>query len=228
MTGPNFTQGEHRVEEILTKAEYVARRVREMVITGELEPAARVRQQEVAELLGVSPTPVREAFKRLVSEGYLTTAPHLGVTVADVHSAGSTEVYELRKMLEGFLARAAADHVTGDLISELKELNEKFRESFSSEDEVTARRFNYQFHLKIWEAADKPVALRVVDLLWAQFPSDLFSYVPGRHERSFREHAAMVQALEEGDADASELALQAHIISGQKDYLKHGSSPVAV
>lgn len=214
--------------EILTKAELVARRVREMVITGELEPGARVRQQEVAELLGVSPTPVREAFKRLVSEGYLTTAPHLGVTVADVHSGGSTEVYDLRKMLEGFLARSAAKHVTPSLLSELTALNEEFRESFQDGGEVTARKFNYQFHLKIWEAADKPIALRVVDLLWAQFPSDLFSYVPGRHERSYLEHAAMVQALKEGDADASELALQAHITSGQNDYLEHGSSPVTV
>ncbi len=69
-------------DEVLTKEELVTRRLREMVISGELRPGARLRQIQLAAEFGISPTPVREALRRLVSEGYLQSVPHAGVSTS--------------------------------------------------------------------------------------------------------------------------------------------------
>lgn len=205
--------------EYTTKQGYVADRLREMVVSGELRPGTRLRQQELADQFEVSPTPVREAIRQLETEGYLTSTPHVGVQVADVRRDGPAEVYEIRRLLEGRLAAEAAVRASEADVAWLRRAAAEFDEAVAKNDTVEARRINYRFHRRIWELADHHLTLEIVNSLWAKFPWDLLDYVPGRGERSRHEHEALVDAIAAHDPAGAEAALASHIASGQKDFL---------
>ena len=90
--------------DVITKKQYAAEWLREMIVSGDLEPGRRVRQQEVADRLRISATPVREAILQLETEGYLQSVAHVGVKVAELAEDHHDEVMELRTLLEGLAA----------------------------------------------------------------------------------------------------------------------------
>lgn len=203
---------------VITKEEFVTRRLREMVVAGFLTPGTRLRQQQIAQELGVSATPVREALRRLVSEGYLTSAPHVGVAVARPDTRHSQEIYEVRQRLEGYLAGLATPNIDGNHIILLREMNDEFWAACQSGRFIEARLFNYRFHHIVWEAARRPVTLAMVQALWAKFPFDILAHSPGRPRRTVEEHQRLIVALESGDSDAAELSIVEHIASGRRDF----------
>lgn len=219
-----MTIGEVAKGEFLTKKEYVARWLREMVVSGAMRPGTRIRQQEIVEALGVSATPIREAIRQLETEGYLDSIPHIGASVREVNREGLDEVYHVRALLESWLAREAAVRVTPADIAELRELGRTFERASERNETVEARRANYRLHQLVWERARQPVTLEVVRTLWAKFPWDTLGYVEGRANRSVREHDQLLEALEAGDADAAEAAIRGHIASGKRDFLQAQSS----
>ena len=115
--------------DVITKKQYAAEWLREMIVSGDLEPGRRVRQQEVADRLGISATPVREAILQLETEGYLDSIAHVGVRVAELADDHRDEVMELRKLLEGQLALSAAQRITDAQIEQLNQLHTAVRRS---------------------------------------------------------------------------------------------------
>ena len=203
----------------ITKKDLVAGRLREMVVSGELKAGSRIRQQELADQFGVSATPVREAIRQLEAEGYLQSRPHVGVHVAEINRKGLEEIYQVRMLIEGWLARRAAEIITHDALEQLRTLASEFEAATDEDNIIAARRANYGLHRLIWEMADAPVALEIVNSLWAKFPWDLLDYVPGRDERSVNEHHDLVAALETNDPDRAEASIHGHISSGRADYM---------
>lgn len=203
----------------LTKNEYVTRWLRELVVSGEMAPGARVRQQQIAEMLGVSATPVREAIRQLQTEGYFTSAPHKGARVADLYREGLDEVYTLRAKLEGYLAREATARMNPQRLRELKKLSEQLRAVVKGrqKNRVEVRRLNYRLHRLLWEIAEQPLTLAIVNSLWGKFPI-LIGDLPGRDMQSVREHEVLLAALEAGNADAAEKAIVEHVEGGRRDY----------
>lgn len=203
---------------VLTKEEFVARYIREAIVAGRLVPGERLRQQQLADELGMSPTPVREALRGLVTEGWLTLTPHIGVSVAEIDHAGIDEVYRLRALLEGDLAREAATLMSADTLRELRDINEAYKRSSRVGDAGAAREANFQFHALIWEAADSPVAVDILNSLWARAPWQTMSGVKGREKRTYEEHSKVIAALAKRDPERAQDALRAHIRSGHADY----------
>lgn len=203
-----------------TKTHYVAGRIRAMILSGEMPPGTRVRQEQVAAELGVSATPIREAIRQLEAEGYLSTAPHLGAHVREINRDGLEEVYRVRSMLEGYLAREAASRTTPERIEEIERLVLEFDEAVKRGNAVAARRANYWLHELIWEIAEQPVTLEIVNTLWAKFPWDSLSSVPGRLERSGIEHHLLLRSLAEGNPEEAESVMRAHILGSSEDYFR--------
>lgn len=202
----------------MTKKEYAAQFLREQIISGELRAGARVMQQEIAEELGVSVTPVREAIRQLETEGYLESIAHVGVRVSQMHRDGLDEVYHLRCQLEGDLAEQAARLITDKQLAEVRLRAMIFRDAVRDGDRVGARRSNYRFHLAIWEAAGRPITLELVNALWAKFPWDTLDDMTSRGPESIKEHEELLAALDAGDPAASRRA-EEHHISGSLAYL---------
>ena len=212
--------------EVTTKEEVVTRRLREMVISGALRPGTRLRQIQLASDFGVSPTPVREALRRLVSEGFLQSEPHVGVSVANPVAEWTLEVFEIRQSLEGKLVAAASQSMTTERIALLRDLNRQLRDAAAAGDYIAARLLNYRFHHVIWEDANMPVTLGIVNSLWAKFPLDNIGNVESRGERSVEEHEVLIRCIESRDAREAERTQYVHIGGGRRDFLRHMDSKV--
>lgn len=224
----NLSKTEAGQLEVVTKEEFVTRCLRERVISGALVPGTRLRQEQLASEFGLSPTPVREALRRLVSEGFLVSEPHIGVAVANPVAEWTLEVFEIRQLLEGKLAAAASQRMPKEHIALLRGLNSEFREVSAKRDHVAARLLNYRFHHMIWVDAKLPVTLEIVNSLWAKFPLDNIGNVEGRGDRSSDEHEQLIDCIERRDAKGAERAESVHIGGGREDFLQLMKSREAV
>lgn len=196
------------------KEEKVADTLREAIISGRIPRGARLKQQEIADRLETSITPVREALKLLEAEGYVTADAYRGATVAPFDIEASREVIDLRILLETRLVQAAVEKATGSDIAELKVLAGEFAEAFDSGDNEGARAANYRFHHRLFEIAAMEQTLHFVQILWARYPFDLINKLKGRVSRAAEEHDEMLGAIIAADAAAAMLATRQHIEAG--------------
>lgn len=200
-----------------TKEEQVADFLREGIISGRYPRGTRLKQQEIATLLSTSITPVREALKLLAAEGYVLGDSYRGATVAPFDLDASTEVLNLRILLETQLVRGAVEKVTSADIAELKALASEFATAFEAGDNEAARAANYRFHHRLFEIAAMPQTLHFVQILWARYPFDLINRVKGRVSRAAEEHDEMLAALIASDTAAAMLATRQHIEAGFRE-----------
>ncbi|MCB2074578.1 MAG: GntR family transcriptional regulator [Novosphingobium sp.] len=199
------------------KEETVADFLREGIISGRYARGERLKQQEIADLLQTSITPVREALKLLEAEGYVTADNYRGATVAPFDIEASREVLELRILLETKLVRCAVEKATSEDIAELKVLAAEFARAFDAGDNEAARAANYRFHHRMFEIAAMPQTLHFVQILWARYPFDLINRLKGRVTRAAEEHDDMLGAIIAGDAAAAMLATRQHIEAGWQE-----------
>jgi DNA-binding GntR family transcriptional regulator len=197
-----------------TKEEQIADFLREEILAGRLPRGMRLKQDEVAERLNTSITPVREALKMLKAEGYLSGDSYRGVHVAYFDAEASSEIKELRVLLEGKLVLTAAGKATSQHVRELDRIADEFAAAVANGDRVAVRRLNYRFHYYIYDVASLPQTLHFVRILWARFPFDLIHAIDGRIQAAVLEHADIMSALRKGDAGEALLAMRRHIELG--------------
>lgn len=197
-----------------TKEEHVADFLREGIISGRFPRGARLKQQEIASLLQTSITPVREALKLLEAEGYIIGDSYRGATVAPFDIEASTEILNLRILLETQLVRGAVERANGADFAELRTLATAFEQAFDAGDNEAARAANYRFHHRMFEIANMPQTLHFVQILWARYPFDLINRLKGRVSRAAAEHDDLMRALISSDVSAAMLATRHHIEAG--------------
>ncbi len=191
-----------------SKTDMVSALLREMILSGELKGSQALRQRDIALQFDVSQTPVREALRRLESEGLVINDPHRGATVAESHAGGLEENYQIRAALESLGARLAARSITERQLAHLSELNDKMR-AVGEADEAYAP-LNREFHFFIYECADSPLLLSLMRLLWQSMPGG--PRVLRSHGESTRQHDALLTALHDRDGGAAEDATREHIL----------------
>jgi len=194
-----------------SKSDLVADALRRMIESGDLEPGTHLRQRDVADMLGVSPTPVREAFRRLEGEGYIVTEPHRASVVVRSEDSRLYENALIRAALESLGASLAAQYVTPDAIGELEALNRQLAESTDTE---TARIANRRFHFRIYELTGSPVLLAQLNLLWRTLGNG--PHVDRPLEESVRQHHEIIDALRKKDGDKAAAATSRHILEAHQ------------
>ncbi|MEO7247259.1 MAG: GntR family transcriptional regulator [Novosphingobium sp.] len=197
-----------------TKEEQVADWLREGIIAGRFARGARLKQQEIATLLNTSITPVREALKLLEAEGYVAGDSFKGAVVAPFDIDTSSEVLNLRILLETQLVKGAVERAVASDIAELRVMASEFARAFEAGDNESARAANYRFHHRMFEIAAMPQTLHFVQILWARYPFDLINRLKGRVFRAAEEHDDVLAALIAGDTSAAMLATRQHIEAG--------------
>jgi DNA-binding GntR family transcriptional regulator len=197
-----------------TKEEQVADFLREGIISGRFPRGTRLKQLEIAKLLQTSITPVREALKLLVAEGYVVGDSYRGATVAPFDISASNEMLTLRILLETQLIRGAVEQATAADIDELRTLAADFERAVAAKENEAARAANYRFHRRIHDIPNMPQTLHFVQILWARYPFDLINKIEGRVSRAVAEHTQLVRAFIEGDVAGATLATRRHIESG--------------
>jgi DNA-binding GntR family transcriptional regulator len=205
----------------VSKTDLVAALVRELVITGGLEPGEQLRQRDLAQRFGVSQTPVREAMRRLESEGLLICDTHRGFTVAAPDPGRAEENFQIRAALESLGASLAARQVDPAGLARLRELNDRMR-ALAGDDPGYAE-LNREFHFTVYEYARSPLLLSLMRLLWASLQGG--SRVARTRAESARQHDEILAALADGDAGAASARTYRHIMGA--DPVKEVTGPGA-
>lgn len=193
-----------------TRGRNAYRGILEAIREGIFLPGDRLREEEVAQRLGMSRTPVREAFGRLLEKGLLQPAPGRGLAIAVLEMDQLFELYALRGEFEGLVARFAARHATEAEIAHLRQVNDRFAAAASPAE---AARINRRFHARLYDAARNRYLRSAVEDLQetiALLPVTTFSR-KGRLAEAVAEHEAIVAAIERRDPDGAAEAARAHI-----------------
>jgi DNA-binding GntR family transcriptional regulator len=187
-------------------ADHAYEALRRAILDGTLAPGTPLREAEVAERLGVSRTPVREALRRLEVQGMATKTPSGGVAVGEVSWQLIDEAFELRKVLEGYAARLAAQVITSDGEADLAAIIDEAERAIARGDWEYLTTLNDRFHYRIQDLAGNRVLKRTVRSLHEQIPAfHAFALGPEQQQRGFvAEHRELLRALVEHDVVRAE------------------------
>ena len=182
-------------------------------MTGRFQPSERLVEADVARELGVGRSAVRTALARLEHEGLVEHERHRGARVRLVGAREAVEILETRAVLEGLAARHAAVNATPEDVEDLSAILEDMRRRLDAGDLLGASDQNAVLHGRILDISGHATAARVIATLKSQMVR--FQYrtilLPGRSERSFGEHRALIDAIAAGDPDAAERAMRTHL-----------------
>jgi DNA-binding GntR family transcriptional regulator len=192
----------------ISKTDLVAALLRELVITGELAAGEQLRQRDLAQRFGVSQTPVREAMRRLESEGLLICDTHRGFTVVPPDDGRIEENFQIRAALESLGASLAARKIDAQGLARLHDLNDKMRAL--ADDDPAYAELNREFHFTVYEYARSPLLLSLMRLLWASLHGG--PRVTRTHAESARQHDEILQALTDGDVVGASARTYQHIM----------------
>ena len=195
----------------VSKTDLVAALIRELIITGELGAGEQLRQRDLAQRFAVSQTPVREAMRRLESEGLLQSDTHRGFTVAVPADGPVEENFQIRAALESLGAALAAQKIGEDGLARLTRLTDTMR-ALPDGDPAYAE-LNREFHFTIYEYASSPLLLSLMRLLWASLHGG--PKVSRSRAESARQHEQILAALRAGDAGAAAAATRDHILGAR-------------
>ncbi len=200
----------------------VHERLREMIATGELLPDTRLFQERLAESLGVSRTPLREALLRLEREGFVYSVPGRGMFVRGLTIGQVAELYQLREIIEPFAARLACESATVDQVERIKEI-QSIQEREYPKDVLTAFEGNFDLHILLTESCPNR---RMYDLLRELWDHNSVLLMFGYYTHNVREvstmvseHREIVNAFIEGDSLAVERLLRRHIKEAERSLL---------
>lgn len=188
----------------------------EMLLSGRLRPDDRMSMRELAERLGVSVMPVREAVSRLVAAGALEVRPNRAVAVPLLTRAGFRDLTEIRIHNETHAARLAAERMSVADIDRLRQLERNFRDSLQSADVSVSVRANKDLHFHVYAAAGSPVLSGLIAAMWLK-AGPIINLDLGdvsrrsRSAASVRNHAEMVAAIAVRDPEPAARALEEDI-----------------
>jgi|YNPNPStandDraft_1061719.scaffolds.fasta_scaffold29558_3 DNA-binding GntR family transcriptional regulator len=204
-----------------TKLERGARILREAILRGDLRPGQKLRQQELAESLGMSATPVREVLRILEAEGLLVRDPYRGVFVAEVSPEDTEEIAPIRVALESLAVKMCASRITDDELATLEQLAQEMEEAWQKDmDLVRVRRCNYHFHSTIYHASGSTILCGIIERLWPRFATDLLWMIPGRADSSMAQHRAILEALKQRDGDRAAELMAEHIMTAGREIVE--------
>ncbi len=195
-----------------TAAQHAVESLRHTFIAGDLKPGERVRQEEIAERLGVSLAPVREALAVLEQEGQLTYLPRRGYFVTEASLDDLREIYDLRRLVEARAARQALPLFDEDAHERIALAARDCAEAVGRGDVSAELEANRRFHFAVLEAPGQAHTMRVVRLLWDSTETYRAIYYndPADRDDSLAAHDRIVEAVRAGDADRLIEELDAH------------------
>lgn len=213
MTQPQIDRAPsgHRRAERQQLSEFVAAHVREAIIVGEFTADSYIRTEHIAEELGVSATPVREALMILQSEGTVRWEPRRGFKVVPVTLQDIEDLFKVQAFIAGELAAKAAPLIDASTIDELCEMQEKLEAAAREGNASAVDSWNHHIHRAINVVSDARRLTSLLNSTVHYVPLNYFGNVKGWAEASAHDHEPIFEALRRGDPDAARAAMSAHI-----------------
>lgn len=182
----------------MSSSEHIALHIRRLIFDGTLRPGMRVPQDAIAQELGVSRIPVREALIVLEREGWVTIEMHRGAFINALDEQSVVDHYDLFGLVYGFAAQRALARSNGDLPDRLRQVRDAFAAAATPEEQ---QRLSLAFHGAILQAAASPRVEVVLRALSTLIPGNFFAAVPEAVDVERRGFAAIVRALQRGEGE---------------------------
>ncbi len=191
----------------------VAKRLRDMLVEGQIAPGAKLNERELSEQLQVSRTPLREAIKMLAAEGLVELLPNRGAIAVSLSEQDVVHTFEVMAGLEGMSGELAAQRITDAQLSEIKALHYEMLAAHARRDLSNYYRLNAQIHRAINRAAANPVLEAAYTQVNARLQALRFrsNQDEAKWQRAVDEHEQMVQALVARDAAGLRKVLVEHL-----------------
>jgi DNA-binding GntR family transcriptional regulator len=212
------------IEKHLTLREKILENIRDAIISGSIKAGSRVSEPDLAERYGISRTPIREAFRQLESEGYLTVIPRRGAVVSEFSEKDVEEFYAIKSILEGYAARRACEKLTAKELDRLQAINDRLAEMAAHNEIKAFFKIHNDFHDVFIKAADNEKLRELISSLVTRFQRlRLMSIsLPGRMEISVQEHEKIIEAFRRKDAETAEMLVRKNAEYGGKVLMGSG------
>lgn len=198
-----------------TKSDFAYRQVRDRILSGELQPGAVIQQRDLASLIGISTTPLREALRRLKSEGLVELDAHRDARISPLRAEEARDLLELRKSLDPLAAGLAAQRRTNADIQAIRTAHDQVA-PLPTAPEIGQLVAHRNFHAAIYRASHNDLLIGALEGLWDK--ADRYRRLALQTERTqaardqkTKEHQLMVDFIAAGDSDAAAKLMHAHI-----------------
>ena len=194
------------IERHQTLREKILETIREAILKGQLKPGEKVAEPELAERFGISRTPIREAFRQLESEGYLTVIPRKGAVVTSLSERAVEEFYAIKSILEGYAARMATENLSDKDVEKLETINERLSQLAREGDVKTFFKVHNEFHELFIKAAENEKLMELINQMMLKFNRLRLASLslPGRMETSVQEHRKIIAAFKEKNGELAD------------------------
>ena len=210
------------MDEFLPLRDVVFNTLRQAILTGDLKPGERLMEIHLADKLGVSRTPIREAIHKLELEGLVTVIPRRGAEVAQITEKSMKDVLEVRRALDALCVELACDRITGDGMDALKEACDNFELSIKTKDFRKIAQADVALHDIIVRATGNQRLIQLINNLSEQMYRYRFEYIKdeSQHERLIEEHRMIYESIMAKDSAAAAEAARIHIDNQEKSIMK--------
>lgn len=211
------------LDEYLPLREVVFKTLRQAIIQGEFQPGERLLEVTIANKLGVSRTPVREAIRMLELEGLVVMIPRKGAEVANITVKDLRDALEVRMAIEALSVRLACERIDEEGREELKSACMKFKEAINSKLVPAIVEGDEEFHNAIYKATKNPKLINTAQNLREQVYRYRVEYVKdfSYHDNLVREHDLITMAILKGDAKSAEKVMNEHIYNQEQIVIKN-------
>ena len=201
------------MNEYLPLRDVVFNTLRQAIITGEFAPGERLMEIALANRLGVSRTPVREAIRKLELEGLVVMIPRKGAEVAKITEKDLRDVLEVRSSLEELAAELATERMNDEIKAKLEKALQNFKEAIESENNAAIADRDVEFHDVIFEATGNARLIQIISNLREQIYRYRLEYVKDTeyHVTLLKEHQELVKAMSEGKKEEARKIMKKHI-----------------
>ncbi|MCR4695403.1 MAG: GntR family transcriptional regulator [Pseudobutyrivibrio sp.] len=202
-----------KMDDYLPLRDVVFNTLREAILKGELKPGERLMEMHLANKLGVSRTPIREAIRMLEQEGLAVTIPRKGAQVAKMTEKDLQDVLEVRDALDALAVVCACQRMTSAQIVKLKEAMKAFETATKTDDVRSIVETDEAFHDVIYAAADNPKLENIINSAREQMYRYRYEYVknPAVYEQLISEHKAIIDGFERRDVDFLKNIMHVHL-----------------
>lgn len=210
------------MNEYLPLRDVVFNTLRHAILKGELEPGERLMEIALAQKLGVSRTPIREAIRKLELEGLVVMVPRKGAEVADITEKDLRDVLEVRTALEELSIELAMRNMTEKNFEELEAANVTFAKNSEGDDLIKIAESDVAFHEIIYMATGNNRLIQMINNLREQMYRYRLEYIKDKssHERLVAEHNRIIAAMKSGDISEAKAAIKLHVENQEENILK--------
>ena len=212
-----------RIEEPKLLSEDIAQSIKTAIIKGKFKPGEKISEGELAESMGISRTPLREAFRKLENEGFIEIIPRKGAVVTQIDPTEAHDLYLIKSTLEGLAARLAVGRIKEKDIERLERINADLKELIAENELESFYRTHSRFHEAFVKVSGNNRLIQMISNLNDHFQR--FGIVsltlPGQYEEAIKQHEEIIDAFRRGDKRVVEEKVRKNVLTGGRVLIDH-------